>query len=491
MNRRKNISQANGARQKTKQQSSKFPLQRQGFVRPAMAVLLPGKQTPAAPPVYRPQLVPKILQAKMAVTGQSQLIGKRQPPVAPPVYQPQSLPKVLQPKIAAGQQSRASQSPRQPIAPPAYRPNPTSKLLQPKASHNQPALDKTKTPGQQASLTLPHRTQPPGKVLQQRDDRALRPLLNQSRGGTVAPPVSRSQPPPNILQPKLALAPPVNRAAQLNRPVILRAGISAFPQSQRAVIQRARVALQVDVKELMRLIDIELKEAQSLKTWQGKGVTLTMPQESYNVSSDHKEEINEIGDKYGCHTCGTNLATDKDQPWIGDHIPPTELSNSVLQELGYQSDSSRVLYPQCDSCAEQQSALVRDLNSGRKSVSKLSDSEQNLLVSPSRMKPVPSSGPRVTQQEGEAIQALGVKYGCHSCKKKIPKERYFADHCPPKEFYTHYMQQVLAKLGYPQTTWEAKPQCPRCSCGQGGAMASLTKLAQEYAKEMNIISYKS
>ena len=42
----------------------------------------------------------QVLQGKMAVNARAQSLGNRKPPVAPPVYRPQSPPRVLQPKVA-------------------------------------------------------------------------------------------------------------------------------------------------------------------------------------------------------------------------------------------------------------------------------------------------------------------------------------------------------------------------------------------------------
>ena len=53
---------------------------------------------PVAPPVYRPQPVPKVLQTKKAHTAQSGAVQKRVTPAAPPAYRPQPVPKVLQQK---------------------------------------------------------------------------------------------------------------------------------------------------------------------------------------------------------------------------------------------------------------------------------------------------------------------------------------------------------------------------------------------------------
>src|SRR5881275_2229957 len=79
-------------------------------------------KTPAAPPAYRPQPVPKVLQRKAAPTPQKHVVKTKPAPrvlqakaatglrqseaksvgkTAPPVYRPQPLPRVLQRKTAA------------------------------------------------------------------------------------------------------------------------------------------------------------------------------------------------------------------------------------------------------------------------------------------------------------------------------------------------------------------------------------------------------
>jgi hypothetical protein len=57
-------------------------------------------KTPAAPPVYRPQPVPKVLQRKEATVQSPPAVGPKHTPAAPPVYRPQPAPKVLQAKPA-------------------------------------------------------------------------------------------------------------------------------------------------------------------------------------------------------------------------------------------------------------------------------------------------------------------------------------------------------------------------------------------------------
>jgi hypothetical protein len=69
------------------------------------------KSRPVAPPVYRPQPVPKVLQAKSSSKGDQ--AGRKS--VAPPVYRPEAK-KIVQPKAVSPQR-------KSPAGPPVYRPN--------------------------------------------------------------------------------------------------------------------------------------------------------------------------------------------------------------------------------------------------------------------------------------------------------------------------------------------------------------------------------
>lgn len=73
------------------------------------------------------QFKPAVAQLK----APQSLPGTRQP-VAPPVYRPQSMPRVLQTKSAIPQNRNIPQPPNRPAAPPAYRPE-VKKVVQPKA----------------------------------------------------------------------------------------------------------------------------------------------------------------------------------------------------------------------------------------------------------------------------------------------------------------------------------------------------------------------
>jgi hypothetical protein len=84
-----------------------------------------------APPVYRPQPTPRVLQTKLA-NAQPAPTPPRRTPTAPPVYRPE-LKKVVQPQMRSPAEGR-----KPPKAPPVYRPQPTPKVLQTKAAVTRP-----------------------------------------------------------------------------------------------------------------------------------------------------------------------------------------------------------------------------------------------------------------------------------------------------------------------------------------------------------------
>ncbi len=114
-----------------------------------------AKRLPVAPPVYRPQPVPKVLQRKIATAPPSNasVLPQRKPPVAPPVYRPQAPPKVLQAKSNLPQR-------KQPVAPPVYRPPQRPKVLQPK-SGGPPARATAQPKATPAPLKPPRRIAAP------------------------------------------------------------------------------------------------------------------------------------------------------------------------------------------------------------------------------------------------------------------------------------------------------------------------------------------
>lgn len=90
----------------------------------ASGVIKPGNRQAGSASQFKPV----VAQFKTAV---------RQPPVAPPVYRPQPVPRVLQTKKAIPEPARsgAQAEVRRPVAPPAYRPLAVPKVLQAKTDH--------------------------------------------------------------------------------------------------------------------------------------------------------------------------------------------------------------------------------------------------------------------------------------------------------------------------------------------------------------------
>jgi hypothetical protein len=98
----------------------------QQFPRPGAAQLktTPPKR-PVAPPVYRPQPVPKVLQAKMHV-ARPPLISSQRAPLAAPAYRSGPAPKVAQTKTAIARQPRLDIASRRPVGPLVANRKPTN-----------------------------------------------------------------------------------------------------------------------------------------------------------------------------------------------------------------------------------------------------------------------------------------------------------------------------------------------------------------------------
>jgi hypothetical protein len=97
-----------------------------------MAGALQARKTPVAPPAYRPQPLPRVLQTKLtngkANPVQPQINSK--PPVAPQVSRPQRQPVVSQPRVNAVQ-SKAIDSRIRQAAPTLARPTIRRTVVQP------------------------------------------------------------------------------------------------------------------------------------------------------------------------------------------------------------------------------------------------------------------------------------------------------------------------------------------------------------------------
>lgn len=230
---------------------------------------------------------------------------------------------------------------------------------------------------------------------------------------------------------------------------------------------------------------------QTSSKWKGTK-THRIRRNQAKIPDELRRAVNVTGVSFGCHSCLTFVKNDRNQPWIGDHIPPTNLKKTA--KLHYKCVVKTVLFPQCDDCASEQSILVKRLNSSGSNFPLLTDKENKLIHGGMTLnKSIPATGPKVTVGQGNVIQMLGVSNGCHSCGRKYPKSTYHSDHIFPQEFVTSYMPQVFKLLDIPLPDFnnlEVRPQCPRCSNRQGGKMSRISILARQYARDNGIVVYK-
>jgi hypothetical protein len=262
--------------------------------------------------------------------------------------------------------------------------------------------------------------------------------------------------------------------------------------------------------ELKKLLEDEINSNQSHPAWGGTGVVVEF--NNFSLTPKMKADVNEIGVVHGCHTCNTHVEIDADQPWIGDHFPPTELKKHARAALGKLSgddaftSGKQVLFPQCHACSSQQSALVRKLNTMTEGeIVRWLEADRNELLYVLNLTSgvtraqkgqtcIPASGRIVTAVEGQRIQAIGERIGCHSDPTHdYAVLAYHADHTWPQEFCTSYMGKVMEFLGLAgrkPPRQELRPQCPRCSGNQGGKMSLISKKATAFAAANNITFYK-
>lgn len=125
----------NGKPPQARPHAQRQPLPHEQRHSPAQTAALQPKKPPAAPPVYRPQPIPKVLQRKSAPGNPPPVESGRRPSVnAGRAFAPaiQKKPSVMPPSPIRGGKSA-------PAAPPAYRPNPEPRVLQAKQRPGQSA----------------------------------------------------------------------------------------------------------------------------------------------------------------------------------------------------------------------------------------------------------------------------------------------------------------------------------------------------------------
>ena len=69
-----------------------------------------------------------------------------------------------------------------------------------------------------------------------------------------------------------------------------------------------------------------------------------------DFTQTERDKINEIGKKYGCHTCGSTNPKTKSGDFIPDHQPPSALNTTNGEQL---------LYPHCLECSRKQGGEVK------------------------------------------------------------------------------------------------------------------------------------
>lgn len=262
---------------------------------------------------------------------------------------------------------------------------------------------------------------------------------------------------------------------------------SGAPRTKRAALDED--AILTKLKPLKAKFRTFLTMA-SHSRYNGGGVKLGGTKSPGSLSAGKKIEINRIGRTHGCHTCGSA----PQDVWIADHIPPKELAEKAILHYwpGWKKNSYR-FYPHCNGCAAKQSALVKKLNGLSKKGAAFpvlkADEQKNihhndLSLSISGKKAVASGDQRAQMQD------FGDADGCHVCGKRVASETFDADHLPPQEFGTSFMQEALRILGLRVPEWQVRPQCKTCSRGQGTDVKKLSEKVRVIMKEHGLKVYK-
>lgn len=91
----------------------------------------------------------------------------------------------------------------------------------------------------------------------------------------------------------------------------------------------------------------------------GKYAKRSIPARSTSSRLRTKERrvLNRVGNKYGCHSCGTKKSGTKSGNWIADHQPPTALRKKGQRQR---------LYPHCTRCSSKQGWQVRKAKKKRR-----------------------------------------------------------------------------------------------------------------------------
>lgn len=92
--------------------------------------------------------------------------------------------------------------------------------------------------------------------------------------------------------------------------------------------------------------------------WKGRDKSdSSIPASGPKTTEKEREQIQKIGDKYGCHTCGATQPKSKGR-WIADHVPPTAVCEAA-EEVGAIRPRQQ-LRPQCPECSAEQAKRVKE-----------------------------------------------------------------------------------------------------------------------------------
>lgn len=200
---RKMPPKVHGPQHKPGQRSGQLQPRGAGVAQTKTAAASQSKRPPAAPPVYRPQPAPAVLQSKKTAgpaTPVAASVGDKRP-VAPPVYKPQRPPAALQRKPAnAGVQPNPTKG-AAPTPPPVYHPQPVPRVLQLKTSHRAAGEPGGRTNAKPPAAPAVYRPQPTPKVLQAKEATPGRNIVaNPARTKPVAPAAYRPDHGPRTVQ---------------------------------------------------------------------------------------------------------------------------------------------------------------------------------------------------------------------------------------------------------------------------------------------------
>ena len=188
---------------------------------------------------------------------------------------------------------------------------------------------------------------------------------------------------------------------------------------------------------------------------------------SRHSSHAERELVREVGKIEGCHECNMLVELDDSQPWVADHIPPRDFNLAQRKAFGFPA-TGFVLIPQCDSCSIKQASFINQMASG--SAKPPFSADQLCLVTVNKYPKegaIEGSDAPANQPQRAMVNKLGRMFGCHSCGSTTPALTYRADHNPPLQFSTHWVKELLAKLGVSvPSDCVLKPHCPNCSNAQ-------------------------